>query len=120
MRLSLVMRTADGQERSFPVNGERVVLGRHSRCDLRLALPSVDPQHCEIRVDGGVPRVRDLHSSHGTFHNGVRVEQAELSPEDRLTIGPVTFIVRIDLPAHRAEIKPSPRAPAADEHKRAS
>ena len=96
MRLSLVMRTADGDERSFHVNGDRAVLGRHARCDLRVAIPSVDPQHCEILVNGAVARLRDLRSHGGTFHNGVRVEQADLAPEDRLTIGPVTFVIRID------------------------
>src|SRR5262245_9796527 len=98
MRLSLVLRTADGEERSFPVTGERVVLGRHSRCDLRVALPSVDPQHCEILVNGEKAQLRDLRSTSGTFHNGVRVEQVTLAPDDKLTIGPVTFVIRIDIP----------------------
>ena len=109
MKLSLAMRTADGDERSFTVNGQRVVLGRHSRCDLRVAVPSVEPHHCEILLDGDVARLRDLGSSTGTFHNGTRVEQADLAADDRLTIGPVTFIVRIDLappqPAAITEMK---------------
>ena len=112
MKLSLAMRTADGDERRFTVTGQRVVLGRHPRCDVRVAVPSVEPQHCEILLDGEVPRLRDLGSSTGTFHNGARVQQVELAPEDRLTIGPVTFIVRIDLapeqPAVITELKTEP------------
>lgn len=96
MGISLAMEIAAGGERLFPLNRSPMVLGRGSRCDLRLALPSVDEQHCEFMIHDGSVRFKDLGSGTGTFHNGTRVEQAELLPDDRLTVGTVTFVVRRD------------------------
>ena len=93
MSISLVMRTADGGERLFPVH-ERIVIGRDSRCQVRIALPSVCDQHCELKVVDGRVQLEDLKSLGGTFHNGRRVDRALLVDADMLTIGPVTFEVR--------------------------
>ena len=110
MRMCLAMETADGGERRFPITTDRLVLGRDTRCDLRLSLPTVSLRHCEIVVDGNTMRLNDLGSVTGTFHNGERVLQAELAADDRVTIGPVTFILRTDRPAKGApalaEVKP--------------
>ncbi len=94
MRMCLAMVTADGDERRFPIGGAKLVVGRHSRCDVRVAVPSVSERHCEIMVDGQLVKLKDLGSGTGTFHNGAKVEHAVLSVEDQVTIGPVTFVVR--------------------------
>ncbi len=96
MTKCLAMAITDGGERRFPLSHTRTVLGRDSRCDLRVALPSVASQHCEIKLDGEILKLRDLDSPTGTFHNGTRVRFAELAIDDRLTVGPVTFVVRDD------------------------
>ncbi len=98
MGIWLVMRSANGQERPFPVN-DRITIGRETRCNVRIAVPSVSERHCEIVVERGVPRLADLDAGprhSGTFHNGSRVREAVLNHADRLTIGPVTFEVRIE------------------------
>lgn len=94
MSKCLAMAVTDGGERRFPLSGSRTVLGRDSRCDLRVALPSVAMQHCEIKMDGDTLTIKDLGSLTGTFHNGNKVEFATLAANDRLTVGPVTFVVR--------------------------
>ncbi|MHC4219017.1 MAG: FHA domain-containing protein [Planctomycetota bacterium] len=110
MKMCLSMETADGESRSFPLDQARLVLGRDTRCDLRIAVPSVSMRHCEIVKDGNTLHLKDLGSDGGTFHNGIRVLKAELAPQDRVTIGPVTFVVRpesaTDSPGSVAELKP--------------
>ena len=96
MGICLAMAITDGGERRFPLRGSCTVLGRDSRCDLRVSLPSVAMQHCEIKMDGDTLTLRDLDSPTGTFHNGTKVQFALLAPNDRLTVGPVTFVVRHD------------------------
>ncbi len=96
MGICLAMARTDGGERRFPLSNSRTVLGRDSRCDLRVSLPSVAMQHCEIKMDGETLMLRDLDSPTGTFHNGTKVQYAALAPNDRLTVGPVTFVVRED------------------------
>lgn len=95
MNLCLAMATADGGERVFHLTRPRTVVGRDTRCDLRVAVPSVALRHCEIVADGNVLRINDLGSEAGTLHNGAPVKEAVLVPDDRITIGPVTFVVRI-------------------------
>ena len=112
MGLCLAMPTADGSERVFRLAAGRTVLGRDSRCGLRVSLPQVAPYHCAVVTDNGEVRVEDLDSETGTFHNGSRVETAELTANDRVTIGSVTFVVRTDRPLGArdtiAELKPRP------------
>lgn len=103
MGISLGMLTAEGTERPFALNKPRMIIGRDMRCDLRVALPNVEPQHCEIIVDGSSLKLRDLGSAAGTLHNGSRVVHADLSAGDRVTVGPVTFIVRIDVVRHEGD-----------------
>ena len=93
MKVCLAMEVDGGGERRFPLTGPTIVLGRGSRCDLRVALPSVAERHCEITIDGEAIKLKDLGSGTGTFHNGTRVEHADLTIDDRLTVGPVTFVV---------------------------
>ncbi len=94
MTIWLAMKTADGDERSFPITKQRTIIGRDSRCDLRIAVPTVAEKHCEILLDGDVAEVHDLDSYTGTFRNGDRVDRAILDVNDRLTIGPATFVLR--------------------------
>jgi pSer/pThr/pTyr-binding forkhead associated (FHA) protein len=95
MSIWLVMQASDGRERSFEVAKSRMVIGRETTCDVRVPIPSVSQKHCQIVLDGSEIKLVDLHSDQGTFHNGNRVQEAVLSADDTLTIGPVTFIVRM-------------------------
>jgi pSer/pThr/pTyr-binding forkhead associated (FHA) protein len=96
MVMCLAMATADGGERLFRLSRERMIVGRDTRCDLRVAIPSVAERHCEIVVEEANVRVIDLGSDGGTLRNGEPVQEAVLRPDDELTIGPVTFVVRLE------------------------
>ena len=104
MNISLVMFTADGSRRDFPVTKSRVVVGRKNNCDLRIPLSSVSRQHCELRQEDDQLKLRDLGSSNGTYHNNTRIQEVALSAGDEVVIGPVVFTVVID--GYPLEIKP--------------
>jgi pSer/pThr/pTyr-binding forkhead associated (FHA) protein len=109
------MEMAGGGERCFPIDRSPLVLGRDTRCDLRLAVPTVSARHCEIVRDANALYIKDLESETGTFHNGIRVTRADLKANDKVTIGPVTFVVKpqraVEAPAAVAELKPQPMPP---------
>lgn len=96
MSVVLVMFKADGSRKEFPMTKPRWVIGRKSGCDLRVPLPSISRQHCQITFDGETLAVEDLGSSNGTFHNSQRIESAVLRDGDELSLGPVIFTVVID------------------------
>jgi transcriptional regulator with GAF, ATPase, and Fis domain len=82
------LRIDTGREAGKQVIVEgRLVLGRAEECSLRILDEGASRRHAEIAVEGEVARLRDLGSSNGTFLNGRRVDQAELSDGDLVRIG---------------------------------
>ena len=96
MQASLVMFKADGERKDFPLRSPATVVGRKNTCDLRIPLSAVSRQHFKVELEGDTLMLRDLGSSNGTFYNGDRVLEAELSAGDQVRVGPVTFIVVVD------------------------
>ncbi|CAN5620951.1 hypothetical protein BH09PLA1_BH09PLA1_26390 [soil metagenome] len=96
MQVVLVMFRGEGERRSFSITRDVTVVGRREDCDFRIPLGEISRKHCRIVKDDEALRVEDLGSSNGTFHNGERVQAAELSPGDTLQVGSVAFVVQID------------------------
>ncbi|HUS92697.1 MAG TPA: FHA domain-containing protein [Phycisphaerae bacterium] len=96
MDVKLVMFKANGARKDFPVTKDVAVIGRGENCDLRIPLEEVSRRHCEIRVVGEKPKVKDLASSNGTYVNNKRINEAALQAGDRLVVGPIVFTVQID------------------------
>ena len=69
------------------IGDQPIVIGRDHGCDLLILHPSVSRRHCEIRLDDGRYRVRDLGSTNTTRLNERVVESAELADGDHLIIG---------------------------------
>ena len=68
-----------------------VIIGRHSRAEVRLALPEISRRHCRLFFKDRFWHVRDLTSLNGVFINGVRIEEAGLYPGDLLQLGKFVF-----------------------------
>ena len=102
----LVMFRPGGDTRSFSLFRDSTVIGRRQECDLRIPLGEVSRKHCRIVKEGGAVRVEDLGSSNGTYHNGKRVREADLSPGDALQVGPVSFVVQIAGEPDEADMRP--------------
>lgn len=111
MNVVLVM-FKDDERRDFPLPAEKTILGRRRDCELRIPTRDVSRQHCELAISGSTLTVRDMGSSNGTFVNGKRVAETELSAGDRLRVGPVTFLVQID--GKPADIQPERDVPRTE------
>lgn len=96
MDVNLIIFKTDGSRKDIHVRPGRYVVGRNPEATLRIPLPSVSREHCEIVLDTSGLRVKDLGSSNGTFRNAERVKEAKLAPGDVLGIGPVRLTVQID------------------------
>ena len=73
--------------REIPVTTDRVLLGRSRECDIRLTDTNVSRRHAEVRREDDTYWIVDLGSTNGTELNGRRVERAQLSDGDRITLG---------------------------------
>ena len=65
-----------------------MVIGRAGgTADLALNDPKVSGLHCELRLEAGGYRLRDLSSTNGTFVRGVRIVEAYLAPGATIAVG---------------------------------
>jgi adenylate cyclase len=79
-------------EQTFELrSGGTLVVGRALSSDIPVLDPTISRRHAEVMWDGSGVHVKDLGSSNGTFLNGVKVEEAKLSPGDVVTFGKVPF-----------------------------
>lgn len=94
--IKLVVFRPDGTRKDIPLKKGRYVIGRSANASLRIPLPSVSREHCEISCDGETVRIKDMHSSNGTFRNDERIEDTALDAGDVIGIGPCRFTLQID------------------------
>lgn len=69
-------------------------IGREQGQNLVISHPLVSRRHCEIARRDDYLTIKDFGSANGTYVNDKRVKrEAILRPGDKLTIGPLTFVV---------------------------
>lgn len=78
----------------FPLTRQRTVLGRGSDADIRIEDSGVSRRHCEIRLSNP-PQLVDLGSTNGTWVQGERVSERELSSDVDFSIGNTTIQFRM-------------------------
>jgi hypothetical protein len=76
-----------GEGKRRVLSDEKVVLGRSRECDVVIDDPNVSRRHAEVRRGGEGWVIADLGSTNGIKVNGRRVEEANLTPGDEITIG---------------------------------
>jgi adenylate cyclase len=109
--------TLDGEDRVFPLTGDRLRLGRGGDNDIVLSDVSVSRYHAEIRRGPDGWAVQDLKSTNGVELNQAGVEKAVLRPGDVLGIG--IFQLQVESAPDPTPV-PRPPAPAAPEAPTAS
>ena len=76
---------------SIPLLHEKLLIGRRSSCDICLAKTNVSSHHCELELQKGYWRVRDLGSTNGIKVNGERTLESVLMPGDELQVAKSRF-----------------------------
>jgi pSer/pThr/pTyr-binding forkhead associated (FHA) protein len=108
MKLSLVVEGGVHSGKAIPITLPQFVIGRDAQCQLRPASAAISKRHCAILVRGSQVFVRDFGSTNGTFVNGELVQgEVELHNNDKLKVGPLEFIVALEVAtAPKAATKP--------------
>lgn len=121
--ITLVAFKNNATRRDIPLKpGSKLIVGRQPDADIRIPLNEISRHHCELNLNGSKATIKDLGSSNGTYVNDKRIEgETTLKAGDRITVGPVLFVVQIDgVPANIADPAdepakqpaPKPAAPA--------
>ena len=116
MDVNLVLLKKNGSRKVFPLPSEITTIGRRRSCDLRIPLASVSKKHCQLHLDNGVLKLRDLGSKNGTNLNGKPVDEAVIRSGDFIEVGPLKFQVQIDNPSKDSASSASPRQKPANQN----
>lgn len=73
--------------RTFPLDRDRVIIGRLAESDVVLSDPGASRRHAEVRRESGDYYITDLGSTNGTMVNEATIGERRLEPGDRITIG---------------------------------
>ena len=73
--------------RAFPLERDRVIIGRLAESDVVLSDPGASRRHAEVRREDGDFIISDLGSTNGTLVNGSMIGEKRLEEGDRVTIG---------------------------------
>jgi len=85
---ALIVRAGGGRAgETFPLEHDRITIGRSPDCEIFLDDVTVSRTHAVIAKDGDEFRIEDEGSLNGTFVNKKRVEASELENGDELQIG---------------------------------
>jgi len=85
---ALIVRAGGGRAgETFPLEHERITIGRSPECEIFLDDVTVSRKHAVIAKSGDDFRIEDEGSLNGTFVNKKRVEAADLENGDELQIG---------------------------------
>lgn len=87
----LVYRSENHGDACYPLARFPVTIGRSDEADVSIEDRWLSRQHCEIDCRDGQLVVRDLGSRHGTFLNGLQVDESTLEVDDELRIGLTQF-----------------------------
>lgn len=87
-KLTFRFTVRDKTSEEFTVHRADFAIGRSAECRVRVPFPEVSRQHCQVTVEGGRIRFRDLRPmGSGIWHNGRMEREGEIRLGDKLFIG---------------------------------
>ncbi len=98
----------------FPLKAEQSLIGRSSRCDVRIKHPGISAEHAVVRQIAGAATLEDMGSTNGTRVNGKRIEQVHaLRHGDQIGVGRERLMYFAELDSAARFLQPEPMAPFA-------
>src|SRR5690606_2949303 len=102
----LVCLTWVNKGESYVLMGNRVVIGRGDRVDLRINDTKASREHAELTRVGNNWVVTDLGSQNGVVINDKKITQKQLSEGDKLIVGQTVFkFAKVEVAAKKSQVK---------------
>ncbi|MBN2527588.1 MAG: FHA domain-containing protein [Deltaproteobacteria bacterium] len=97
IRARLKVARGPDKGKKFELKKSRTVIGRGKQADIQLDDDQASRFHAEISFVNMEFRVKDMHSSNGTFLNGSSVVEYALHNNDKIMIGETLLQLTIEL-----------------------
>lgn len=107
---------SDGTSSQFQVENGSYFIGRSTSCKICLPYPDVSERHALLMINGDNVTIQDIHSSNGTYVNGIAInEPVSLASDSIIQIGSTIlrvsqFIIQNTQPTDKPINKPTNKA----------
>jgi diguanylate cyclase (GGDEF)-like protein len=91
-RAYLVVLAGSSVGEMYKVEGEKTIIGRGGRAQIRLLDEGISREHAQILIEGNNVVLADMGSTNGTFCNGLKVERKVLVDGDKILVGSTTIL----------------------------
>src|SRR3954452_4867074 len=91
-RAYLVVLAGASVGEMYKVEGEKTVIGRGQKAQIRLFDDGISREHAQLLIEGNRIVLQDLGSTNGTFCNGLKVDRRELVDGDKILVGSTTIL----------------------------
>jgi two-component system, cell cycle response regulator len=91
-RAYLVVLAGASVGEMYKVEGDKTVIGRGQKAQVRLLDDGISREHAQVVIEGNRIYLEDLGSTNGTFCNGLKVDRRELADGDKILVGSTTIL----------------------------
>jgi two-component system, cell cycle response regulator len=91
-RAYLVVLAGASLGEMYKVDGDKTIIGRGQKAQVRLLDDGISREHAQVVVEGNKIYLQDLGSTNGTFCNGMKVDRRELADGDKILVGSTTIL----------------------------
>jgi two-component system cell cycle response regulator len=91
-RAYLIVLAGSAVGEMYKIEGDRTIIGRSGKAQVRLIDDGISREHAEILIEGGQVVLHDLGSTNGTFCNGIKVDRRPLVDGDKILVGSTTIL----------------------------
>jgi len=92
-RAYLVVLAGASVGEMYKLEGEKTIIGRGQKAQIRMFDDGISREHAEILIEGNQIFLQDLGSTNGTFCNGLKVDKKkELADGDKILVGSTTIL----------------------------
>jgi diguanylate cyclase (GGDEF)-like protein len=91
-RAYLIVLAGTSVGEMYKIVNEHTIIGRGQQADIQVVDEGISRRHAEIVHEGDKILIRDLQSTNGTYCNGERIAEHQLSDGDKIQVGSTTIL----------------------------
>jgi pSer/pThr/pTyr-binding forkhead associated (FHA) protein len=93
---SLIHKRPDGTDKKLEFGNKPLIIGRLSESEIQVRDAFISRVHAGVAYVNNSFTLKDLGSTNGTYRNGARVFECNLTNGDKVQVGNTTLVFEID------------------------